>query len=211
MSWIELAATIFGLICVWLTIRQNIWCWPVGLVQVGLYVYVFYHAKLYSDMILHVIYVVMQIYGWVHWLRGGPKNDTLPISRLRTNGTVACLLIGMVGTTAVGWGMGRYTDAALPYWDAAIMLLSLIAQFLLARKVLENWIIWISVDVLAIGVYAVKQLYVTTGLYSVFLVLAMTGWFAWRRSYQQQTRVPSEADADLSSANSCPLTGDTSS
>ena len=121
--------------------------------------------------------------------------------------------------------MARYTDAALPYADAAVVSLSLVAQFLLSRKVLENWTFWVVVDVLAIGVYAAKGLYVTTVLYAVFLVMAVCGWYAWSTTYRRQQgqadqppadQAPTQADAPApagasSSGSSCPPTGATSS
>ena len=192
MSPIEIVATVFGLASVALTIRRSIWCWPAGLVQVVLYVWVFYRAKLYSDVGLHVVYIVLQLYGWHHWLRGrrepGAVGAELPITRLSAAGWAAAAGAGAVGSVALGPVMARYTDAALPYWDAAVVGLSLVAQTLLARKVLENWLFWITVDVLAVGVYATKKLYPTTVLYAVFLVMAVLGWLAWRKQFRQ-TRV----------------------
>ena len=97
MNLIEALATIFGLLCVWLTTRQNVWCWPTGLVQVFLYIFVFYDAKLYSDMILHIIYVVMQIYGWYHWLHGGENAATLQVSILGKR-IAPWILVAIVGS-----------------------------------------------------------------------------------------------------------------
>jgi nicotinamide mononucleotide transporter len=183
MGWIEAAATIFGLTCVWLTIRQNTWCWPTGLIQVLLFIYIFHAVKLYSDLILHVIYVFMQIYGWHYWLHGGRNRAQAAVTRLRRSVCVAWIGVGIVATAGWGWGMGRYTDAALPYPDAFTTVISLIAQWLMARKKLESWLFWIAVDVVAIWVYAYKHLYLTTGLYAVFLVLAARGWFVWRTAW----------------------------
>lgn len=208
MTLIELIATIFGLLCVGLTIRQSIWCWPAGLVQVALYVCVFYEAKLYSDVLLHLVYVVLGIYGWYHWLRGGPREDGLPVTRLAAMPFAGWLLVAAMGAAGLGYLMSRWTDASLPYWDAAIAAMSLVAQYLLARKVLQNWLLWIAVDVVAIGVYGAKGLYITTGLYAVFLVMATMGWFAWKRSYQQMSIAVA---AGLSSASSCPQPAGTSS
>ena len=189
MTEIEVIASLFGLLCVWLTVRQNIWCWPVGLVMVSLYVWIFYQAKLYSDMGLQVVYIVLQIYGWAYWLRGGPRDSDLPVTRLSGNGVACWIVMALACTALLGGGMARWTDAALPYWDATTTVLSLIAQYLLARKVLENWLFWIAVDVLAVGIYVVKELYVTAGLYVVFLGLATWGWLAWKASFQEQESV----------------------
>jgi nicotinamide mononucleotide transporter len=182
MTWIEATAVIFGLLCVGLTIRQNIWCWPTGLVQVALYIAIFYSVKLYSDLILHVIYVVLQIYGWYHWLHGGKNRSTLPVSSLTYRGWLAWPSVVVVGTFAWGYLMATYTDASVPYGDAFTTAASLVAQWLMARKRVESWLFWISVDVVAIGIYWYKGLYLTSGLYAAFLVLAIAGLLAWRKS-----------------------------
>jgi nicotinamide mononucleotide transporter len=151
----------------------------------------------------------LQVYGWHHWLRGGGRNggadDELPITRLTPLGMAAWALAGAVGAAALGAVIRRYTDAALPYWDAAITVLSLVAQVLLARKVLENWLFWIGVDVLAVGVYAAKKLYPTTGLYAVFLVMAIAGWMAWRKEFRRNLMPPSAAGtAEATPAHAMP-------
>ena len=191
MTSIELIGTVFGLACVILCVRQSIWNWPVGLVQVAMYAWIFYHARLYSDFVLHLIYIALQIYGWISWQRGrrsggSGDDESLPVTRLTVGGLAMWLIASGTATIVIGYAMHRYAGAAIPYGDAAILVLSLVAQFLLARKVLETWAFWIVVDVLALGVYTAKELYITTGLYAVFLVLAILGWQQWRRSFRQQ-------------------------
>lgn len=187
-SVVEWIAVAFGIACVVLTVRQNIWCWPAGLVQVSLYVYIFYEARLYSDVGLHVVYVVLCVYGWWYWLRGGRDDAPPEVKRLKRPHAAAWLGVCALGTVGLGATMDRLTDADLPYWDAATTVGSLIAQYLMARKVLESWLFWIGVDVVAIGVYAVKGLYPTAGLYLVFLVLATIGFVAWRSAWQRNLR-----------------------
>lgn len=182
MSPIEVVATVFGLLCVWWTVRKNIWCWPAGLIQVLLYIYVFGGgAKLYSDMILQIIYVPLQFYGWYEW-KHGAKGKELPLSRAD-----APMLFKWVFFTAVmtaGWGyLMTKVGAAAPYADGFVAVASLVATYLMAKKVVECWWFWIAVDVVAIGVYLYKHLYPTTILYVVFLWLAITGYVAWRKSY----------------------------
>jgi nicotinamide mononucleotide transporter len=189
---IEWTAAAFGLLCVALTVRRSIWCWPTGLVQVLLYIAVFYQARLYSDLLLHVVYVVLQLYGWWAWLHGGTRGGPLRIRRLSAAAGAGWACAAIVGIASLGFAMSRWTDAALPYWDAATTVLSLVAQVLLARKILENWLVWILVDVLCIGIYTVKGLHVTTALYSVFLLLATMGLMAWLRNLKT-TRVPAPA------------------
>lgn len=186
---LEIAATIFGLLCVTLTVRQNIWCWPTGLVQVFLFIFVFYQVKLYSDLVLHVFYVGLQIYGWWFWLHGGRDHHGAEVT-VQTAAVRACWLATAVAGTALwGYGMATWTDAAMPYGDAFTTVASLCAQWMLARKQLESWFYWIAVDVVAIGIYFSKGLYVTTGLYAVFLVLATCGLVSWRRGMRGMERV----------------------
>lgn len=182
MSPVEVIAVAFGLLSVWLTTRQSIWCWPTGLVQVALFLFVFWDAKLYSDVILHAVYVVLQVYGWVYWTIGGASRTALPVTRLHPVVAVAWVGVVGVGTLAWGYGMASFTDAALPYWDAGIAVASLVAQYLMTRKYLENWLVWMVVDVVAVGVYAGKGLYLTAGLYAVFFVLCVLGLVSWVKS-----------------------------
>lgn len=187
MSWIEIAAVVFGFLCVVLTIRQNIWCWPTGLVQVVLYIVIFYEVRLYSDLILHVIYVGLSLYGWYHWLHGGRDHGALVVTRLSPGARALWVGVVLLGTLGWGYGMATCTDAALPYGDAFTTVASLAAQWLMARKRLESWLFWIAVDVVAIGIYWVKDLQLTAGLYAAFLVLAVLGLFEWRRAYLGKT------------------------
>jgi nicotinamide mononucleotide transporter len=182
MPWFEGIAAISGLLCVWLTVRQNVLCWPTGLIQVILFIGVFYYANLYSDLILHVIYVIMQLYGWYHWLHGGREHTELKVTVLSTPILLIWILTGIAATVPWGYLMAAYTDAAAPYADAFIAVMSLIAQWLMARKKLESWHFWIVVDIVAIVVYLYKELYITTGLYSIFLLLAIMGYFQWKRT-----------------------------
>ena len=190
MSLLEITAVAFGLLSVLFTVWESLWLWPTGLVSVALYIVVFHEARLYSDMVLQAIYVPMQVYGWWYWLRKRPGEVDVSIRRITPGAAIGWLVVAAMGTLADGWMMHRYFGAALPWWDAAIVVLSLVAQYLLARKVLENWLIWIAVDILALGVYSARQLYLTTGLYAVFLILATLGLVQWIRSYRKQQGPP---------------------
>ncbi len=185
-SW-EIIGTVLGVIGVWLMIRQNVWGWPVGLVQVAVYAWVFFDAKLYSDTILQGAFFLIQAYGWGHWLRGGKNRAgsapaVLPVTRLAGATVAAWIVAGAVLTVAWGFFMHRTTDAALPWWDAFILVFSLIAQWLQARKNIENWPAWLVVNTVAIGVYWAKDLRLTSGLYLIFWVMALWGWRAWART-----------------------------
>ncbi|MFZ5951670.1 MAG: nicotinamide riboside transporter PnuC [Candidatus Rifleibacteriota bacterium] len=194
MSSIEIVAVVFGFLCVFFTIRENIWCWPTGLVQVFLYIFVFYDAKLYSDVILHIIYVFMQFYGWYFWLHGGRERDEAKVTTMNGNWQVASLLLSIAATLALGHFMATRTDASFPYADAFTTAFSLAAQWLMSRKKLESWFFWIAVDVVAIWVYYSKALHLTAGLYTAFLVMAIIGLLSWKKSW---TADQIENDAEL--------------
>ena len=181
---LEHIAVACGLANIYLTVRQNIWAWPVGVVMVSLYMYIFFHAKLYSDAGLQVFFLVMQFYGWYHWTRGPVRHATSlsPVIRLSRRGWMLTSAGTVAGTAALGTTMGRLTDAALPYPDAFTTTLSVIAQFQLTRKILENWILWIVADIFYVGIYASRGLYWTAGLYGVFLLLCVKGYRDWSRS-----------------------------
>ncbi len=188
MTPIEIAATGFGLACVYLYIRENIWCWPTGIAMVVLYAYIFYEVRLYSDMALQVVYIFVQIYGWHYWLRGRDDSD-VPITRLDRRQWGLVVAVTGLGAVLLGSFMFHLTDADLPFWDAATTAMSLMAQFLIGRKKLENWLLWITVDVLSVGIYLYKALYLTAGLYAVFLVMAGIGYLTWRRHYRESAAV----------------------
>lgn len=182
MTIIEILATIFGFACVYLTIKEKIWCWPTGLIQVILYLFIFWNAKLYSDFLLHIFYVGMQLYGWHYWLHGGKNRSEVAVSNLPMLRFSLWIAAGIGATGIWGYLMSSNTDAAFPYGDAFTTVFSVIAQWLLARKKLESWYFWIAVDVIAIGIYYMKGLYFTTGLYTCFLVMAIAGLLQWKKS-----------------------------
>ncbi len=184
-NWIEVCGVIFGVGGVWLTIRQNIWCWPVGLVNIILNLYIFFQVRLYADMGLQAFYVILSCYGWYQWRHGGPdKKSELPVSRLHLRHGLALVFTGTAAIPIVGWLLESRTDADIPYWDSATTVISLMAQWLMARKVLECWLVWIAVDTLYVAIYIYKGLYPTSGLYALFLVLATLGFIEWKKSLQ---------------------------
>ncbi|CAK0776547.1 nicotinamide mononucleotide transporter [uncultured Gammaproteobacteria bacterium] len=183
MTGIEAAAAALGVVSVWLTIRQHLACWPTGIVMVALYAWVFFDARLYADAGLQVVFLGMQVYGWVHWRSGdaGGAGGVLPVVRLGRNQAVVWFAVLVLGTLALGTATAA-AGAALPFVDAFQTVLSLIAQYLMARKVLDSWLMWIVVDVVSIGMYLSKDLMITAALYALFLGLAVAGLRAWRRS-----------------------------
>ena len=186
MDPVEIIAAVLGATSVWLSVRQNIWSWPTGIANVALYFFVFHDAKLYADMGLQVVYAVLSVYGWYQWLYGGAGHTTLRVSR--TSPVLGLVLAGIAiaGTVLLGTLLYRGTDASLPYLDSLLTSTSLVAQWMMTRKLLENWAVWIGVDVLYVGMFIYKELYVTAVLYAVFLGLATKGWTDWKRSLTAQ-------------------------
>ncbi len=181
MSPLELTAAAIGLVSVWLTVKEHILSWPTAIVMVVLYAFVFWEAKLYSDVGLQLVYVVMNTYGWIHWARG-IEGHALRITLLSARARSLWLAAIAVSALALGCVMSAKTDASLPYPDALITTMSLAAQWLQARKKLESWVLWVSVDALALYVYAMKGLWPTTALYAVFLGMASFGLLTWKRA-----------------------------
>ena len=187
-SWMEQLATILGLIGVGLTIRQSILNFPIGMVQVVLSGIVFYHAKLYADMKLQGVYLIVLAYGWWHWSQPRDDQQVLRVTRLTWEGRIGCIVTGLCGAFLWGWYLKANTDAAMPYRDAFIASFSILAQWLQARKKLENWIGWMVVNLAAIAVYWMAGLYWFAVLYLLFLVLAIGGHFEWLKSYCKYSR-----------------------
>ena len=187
MSPLELFAALIGAISVWLSVRQNIWSWPTAIINVVLYAIVFYEAKLYADMGLQVIYAILSIYGWYEWLYGGEGRTELHVSRTGPRLGALLALIAAAGSAVLGAFLHRATDAALPFMDSFLSSTSLVAQWMMTKKLLENWLVWIGVDVLYVGMFIFKGLFLTAGLYAVFLALAVKGYIDWRRSMADQS------------------------
>lgn len=177
-----MVAALVGAISVYLSVRQNIWSWPTAIVNVVIYALVFFQAKLYADMGLQVIYAVLSVYGWYEWLYGGAHRTELHVTR--TGPTLGALLVGiaLISSAALGVVLQRTTDAALPFADSFLSSTSLVAQWMMTRKKLENWLVWIGVDVLYVAMFIFKHLYLTAGLYAVFLALAVRGYLDWKQS-----------------------------
>jgi nicotinamide mononucleotide transporter len=193
-NWQELAGSLTGALCVWLLIRQNIWNWPVGIANNIFYVIVFYRFGLYADSGLQFVYMAIAFYGWWNWLHGGVNRSELKVDR-----TSAAWLLGYAGmagaVTAILYWILRLTPSTVPFADGLTTALFLTAQFMMSRKLVENWWFWIVGDVLVIGLYIYKHLYLTSGLYLVFLAMSIAGLLEWRRAANQRTAVAAEATA----------------
>jgi nicotinamide mononucleotide transporter len=193
MGLLEPAAVALTLAAVYLTTRQVIWCWPLGMIGVTLYAAVFFEARLYADMGLHGLYFALSIYGWWAWLHGDAGRGKMDVSRTPQRMRVVLVAGATLGGIALGQGLNRFTDASLPFVDSLLTSFSIAAQWMQTRKLLESWIVWLAVDVCYIGMFVYKGLYLTAGLYAVFLALAVMGFAEWRRSMPTDALATSEA------------------
>ncbi len=183
MKALELVAVVFSLACVVLAARRHIGTWPAGIIAVIAYFVVFVDSKLYADATLQVVFLAQGIYGWSLWLRG--RDASQPASAIRVLSPTQRALLGSVvvaASFAIGTALSRYTDASRPLIDSTVSVLSLAANWLLARRILENWALWLTADILYIGLFLTKGLHASALLYSVFLALAIAGWRSWLRT-----------------------------
>lgn len=184
-SYAELFGFITGALNVWLVTRENIWSWPLGIINAVFYVVVFAKSGLYSDTGLQVVYFTLSCYGWWHWLRGGPQHEAVVVTRTPRHLWLVLAALGVTTWVLLFSITSRIPGSALPKMDAALVATSLIAQWMMTRKLLENWVLWILVDVVYVPVFVIKGLRLTAVLYAIFLGLAILGYVQWRRSAQR--------------------------
>lgn len=177
----ETLGFVTGAVGVWLTVKQNIWSWPIGIANSTFFLALFFGARLFADMGLQVIYIILGFLGWYWWLRGGDNRTTLRVSRATPATLIVLGLLGAVATAGLTVFLRSIGDAA-PFLDALTTVLSLIAQYMLTRKLVENWYVWITADIIYIGLYCSRGLYLTAALYALFLVLCVMGLRGWRGS-----------------------------
>ena len=190
MGPLEYVAAGLGVINVALVVRRSVWNYPFGIAMVSLYFFVFLETRLYSDALLQIFFLVVNLYGWRSWLSARGESGEVPVLTLSWRER----LFWVVGTASFsliwGLGMARFTDAAAPLLDAAIAGTSVAAQLLMARRRIENWVLWILVDVAAIGLYASRGLEPTAWLYGLFLLLSIAGLIDWHRALRRQRLKP---------------------
>lgn len=186
MNPLEYAAAALGVINVALVVRRTVWNYPFGIAMVSLYFFVFFEARLYSDALLQLFFLVVQLYGWRNWLMAKKATGDIPVTLLDNRARLLWVVGLALASTLWGLAMARWTDAAAPLVDAFVAGFSIGAQILMARRVVENWVLWIAVDIVAIGLYWSRDLQLTSGLYFIFLLLATTGLVEWRRQWRAQ-------------------------
>jgi nicotinamide mononucleotide transporter len=181
-SFMELFGFATGAACVALLVRQNIWNWPLGIANNLVFIVLFYRTGLYADVGLQGFYIAISLYGWWSWLHGGRDHGALAVSRVKP--LAGLLLAGAVAllTATLTWLLRRYTNSTVPVLDSLITALSLVAQFMMTRKWIENWPVWILANCLSVGLLIYKGLYVASALYVVYQVLCVMGLLEWRRA-----------------------------
>ncbi len=182
----EIFGFLTGAVCVWLLVKENIWSWPIGIANNIFYVVVFWYSKLYADMGLQFFYIAISIYGWWNWLHHPPSSKKLKVIHVGFAEGMILFLLGVAATAALYGFLHRFTDSTVPLGDGLTTAMSLIAQYMLSRKHIENWYVWIVADIIYIGLYAYKQLYLTSLLYLIFMIMCMMGVVEWRRSLSEQ-------------------------
>lgn len=185
MTLTEVFAFISGVLCVWLTVKENVWNWPIGIINSAFFAWLFWNSRLFADMGLQAVYIILGFLGWYWWLKGGTGRTVLQVSR---TGWRTWIMLGVL-TVGATWGMTIYLqhirDAA-PFLDALTTVISLDAQYLLTKKLFENWHLWITADVIYIGLYLYKHLYLTSVLYVIFLLMCLAGLREWRATLKRQ-------------------------
>ena len=189
MNTIEIFGLCAGTLSIALLIKQNIWTWPIGIAYTFASLYIFFTAKLYADFALHVFFLFMSFYGWYYWLQGNSTFDSeLPVSRESKKVLAYSIIICVLAIILASNLFTIYTDAELPYWDNTTSILSVLAIWLQSRKKIESWVFWLIIDILSVGIYFYKDLYLYSLLYSIYVAMAFFGYATWLKSYRNEQR-----------------------
>jgi nicotinamide mononucleotide transporter len=183
-NYVELLGAILGLIYIWFSVRQKILTWPVGLLSSVFYIFIFFQARLYAGMGLQVYYAAMSIYGWYYWAKGR-NNDTGEKINVSFTKPLVWMMIAaafVIIFILIVLVLKNYTDSDVTFIDSLTTTAGIIATWMMARKLIENWIIWILTDLISVFLYVEKQLWVTALLYLVFTTMAILGFIEWRKN-----------------------------
>lgn len=183
----EWAAVVTGLACVWLAAKNNKWNWPLACISVIIYIFIFFKGKLYADAGLQVYFLAMNLYGWYYWTRDKTQHTAeRKIVMIKKTAIIWAVITIVAFTLTLGFTLYHKTDASFPFTDSFCTACSIVAQIFLARKVLQNWLIWIFVDIIYVSVYFSKDLYATALMYAIYIVIAAIGYLDWRKIYREQ-------------------------
>lgn len=196
VSRLELLGAVTGLGSVWWAAREKVWTWPIGIANSGLFLLLFLDAALYATAALQVAFIALGLYGWFQWSRGGP-DDELPVRRTTALEWLAIGLVALGGQVAWTTWLVVSTDSTVAFWDSAVLVLSLVATYGQARKLLESWWIWIVVDTISVPLFLGQGLIATALLYVVFGLICIVGLRDWQRSLRVRTAALDLAAAEL--------------
>ena len=188
-EWIglETAAVLLGVAYLLLVMRENSFCWYCAFASTCIYIWVFGDVRLYMESALNAYYMLMAVYGWYQWQRGGTRSKGIKLSYWSLNSHLAAIGLVLILSLISGYLLSQNTNASLPYIDSFTTWASFITTFMVARKIVENWIYWIVIDSVSIFLYIDRELYQTAGLFTLYLVLAVVGYIAWRNAYLKQS------------------------
>ena len=185
---IELLGAILGIIYIRFSIRQNIFTWPTGILTSSIYIVVFFNSALYAAMRLQFYYVAISVYGWFYWLQGKKFDNTslIPVQCVSKKLWLKIGFISLILNALIFFILIKFSDSDVPFLDSLTTSFSIIATWMLARKYIENWIIWIFVDFVSIGLYLYKSLYLTVILFIVYTIMAFFGYFEWKKDLKMR-------------------------
>jgi len=186
--WIEIFGVITGILYVILEVKQNRMLWPLGILTSAAYVYIFFTGKFYADMGLQGYYVLISIYGWYYWSKGGSKreNGELPVVRINLRQLLLLFMVFVASWGGIYFVLSRYTDSTVPVGDSFTTAMAIVATWMLTRKIIEQWFLWIVANIVSVGLYLYKGLYPTVILYVVYTGMAVYGYMEWKRSMKKR-------------------------
>lgn len=186
-NYVEILATLTGLIYLVYSVQGKVLLWLYGIISSSLYIYICFNAKIYANMGIYIYYVIISIYGWFHWIQGKKGDqEELPVSRISQKLTIYLLLITLLLFIFIAFILDKFTDSDIAILDAVTASASITATWMLARKILEHWLIWIIVDALLVVLYISKDLYPTVILYIFYTTLAILGYIEWKKKWEKQ-------------------------
>jgi nicotinamide mononucleotide transporter len=182
---LEVTGTLIGLVYLWLEYKASIWLWMAGIIMPAIYIFVYYRAGLYADFGINVYYLMAAVYGLVLWNRGNTEKKELPITFTPNRLYLSLAVVFIVALLVITWILIRFTDSNVPWLDSFTTALSIVGMWMLAKKFIEQWFTWIAVDAVSCGLYIYKDLYFTSALYGLYAVIAVLGYFKWKRLMQE--------------------------
>ena len=187
-SLIELTAVLFALAYLTLVVKENILCWYAALISTILFLVIFWRVQLYMESVLQIYYLAMAVYGWFQWSRGGGQRNGVTITTWSLKTHVLAVLGILLATLASGMLLIKFSNAYFPFLDSFTTWASIVTTFMVAKKILENWIYWFVIDGISIFIYFERELYFTAFLFAIYLVIVLIGFLSWLKEYQREGR-----------------------